>query len=132
MRASYYAKALHELVLSQKIGEDVLVRQFVATVAQNGHAHMFPRVVRSFERMERRDEKKATIEVTSARELSPVEVSELLKQGPFKHALSPLHKKVIRRTDATLVGGVIVRTGATKIDASYKRMLMDLYRQSIA
>ena len=128
MRASLYAQAFHELVASKKIGEETLVKQFVATVAANGHAHLLPKIVRSLGEIERKEEKKETIEVASAKELSTGDVTELLKREPFKHALSPLHKKVVRKTDPTLVGGTIVRTGALRIDASYKRSLLELYR----
>ncbi|HEY9585329.1 MAG TPA: F0F1 ATP synthase subunit delta [Candidatus Paceibacterota bacterium] len=128
MRASSYAQAFHELTTSRKIEEGALVKQFVAIVAGNGHAHLLPKIVRSLERTLRREEKKETIEVTSAKELSTGDVTELLKREPFKHALSPLHKKVVRKTDPTLVGGTIVRTGALRIDASYKRSLLELYR----
>ncbi|OGZ07808.1 MAG: hypothetical protein A3C13_03950 [Candidatus Lloydbacteria bacterium RIFCSPHIGHO2_02_FULL_50_11] len=128
MRASYYAKAFHELTAAQTIEGGTLVKQFVATIIGNGHAHMFPKIVRSLERHLRREEKKSTIEVTSAKELSPAQVSGLLRQEPFKHALSAKHKKVQRKTDETLVGGVVVRTGAFRIDASYKRSLAELYQ----
>ena len=130
MRASHYAQAFHELTLTPKMEEGALVKQFVATVAENGHAHLLPKIVRSLERIHRREEKRETIEVTSSKELSPGEVSELLKHEPFKHALSPSHKKVVRKVDETLVGGTLVRTGALRIDASYKRALLELYRHT--
>ncbi|MEK7118536.1 MAG: F0F1 ATP synthase subunit delta [Patescibacteria group bacterium] len=132
MRASHYAQAFHELTVSRKIEDGALVKQFVATVAQNGHAHLLPKIVRSLERTLHREEKKEIIEVVSARELSPTQVSDLLKQNSFKHVLSQSHKKVVRKVDETLVGGTIVRTGALRIDASYKRALFELYQSIIS
>ena len=128
MRASYYAQAFHELAAAQKIDAGKLVKQFVETVAGNGHAHLLPKIVRSLERIEKREEKKETIEVTSAKELSTARVAELLKKDPFKRALSSTHKKVVRKIDETLVGGEVVRTGSLKIDASHKRSLIELYQ----
>lgn len=128
MRASYYAQALYELALAEKGGEEKLIRQFVETVAGNGHAHMLPKILKSYERIAEREVRKSTIEVTSAAPLSEEKVLALLKKEPFKHALTAAHKKVVRKTDDTLVGGVVVRTGAQRIDASYKRMLLDLYQ----
>lgn len=132
MRAAHYAKALQELTAAGKISEGMLMKQFVSTVAQNGHAHLFPKIVRSLERIERREEKKATIEVTSAMELTAEKVAALLKQEPFKQAIAPGHKKVIRKIDETLVGGTVVRTGTLKIDASHKHALLDLYQSLIS
>lgn len=132
MRASSYAQALHELAVADKQDDGKLVKQFVATVEGNGHAHLLSKIVRSLERIEKREEKKSTIEVSSATALSPEKVAQLLKREPFKHALSASHKKVVRKVDATLVGGAVVRTGSQKIDASYKRTLIELYQSLIS
>lgn len=142
MRASYYAQAFHDLAClsesarsqatASKMEEGVLVKQFVATVVQNGHAHLLRKILRSIERTVRREEKQSTIEVTSAKELSQEDVGALLKKEPWKYAPSSAHKKVLRKTDGALIGGAVVRTSTTKIDASYKRILLDLYRQITA
>lgn len=132
MRASHYAQAFHDLATASKMEEGVLARQFVATVAQNGHTHLLRKILRSIERMVRREEKQYTIEVTSAKELSQEEVGALLKKEPFKHALSSAHKKVLRKTDETLIGGSVVRTSTTKVDGSSKRALLDLYQSLIS
>jgi F-type H+-transporting ATPase subunit delta len=132
MRASTYAQAFHELAATEKIEGEKLVKQFVATVLGNGHAHLLPKIVRVLDRIEKRTEDQATIEVTSATALSPEKVAQLLKREPFKHALSAAHKKVVRKVDATLIGGAVVRTGAQKIDASYKSSLITLYQSLIS
>lgn len=132
MHASYYAQAFHELATSEKGDGEKLTKQFVATVVGNGHAHLLPKIVRSLLRINRRVEKKETIEITSAKAISTEHVAQLFKQDPFKHALSPSHKKVIRKVDETLVGGTIVRTGALRIDASHKRALLELYQSLIS
>lgn len=129
MRASWYAQALHEVLASHKGDDDRLVEQFKETVVRNGHAHMFPKILRSFERLEAKKQKEATIEVTSATMLSEEEVSELLKKNPFKNVLQTSHRTVKRNVDETITGGVIVRTNVMRIDASHKRMLLDLYQK---
>ncbi len=131
MRARYYAQALYDLALTEKGDEAKLIRQFVETVAGNGHAHMLPKILKSYERIAEKEARKSTIEVTSAVPLSEENVLKLLKKEPFKNALTASHKKVVRKTDDTLVGGVVVRTGRVRIDASYKRMLLDLYQNAI-
>src|SRR3989344_3566837 len=131
MRATHYAQAFHDLALYGKIGEETLVKQFIATVRANGHAHLLQQIVRSLERILSREEKQNTIEVSSATALSEGEVSAFLKQEPFKYALSSGHKKVVRKTDETLIGGTFLRTSTKKIDASHKHALLDLYQTLI-
>ena len=129
MRASWYSQALYEILASHKGDEVKLLEQFTQTVVRNGHAHMFPKILRSFERLEAKKQKEATIEVTTATALSEKEVAELLKKSPFKNVLSTSHRSVVRKVDDTITGGVMVRTSTMRIDASYKRMLLDLYQK---
>lgn len=132
MRASYYAKALREIEVSGKIPEDKLVDHFLRTLTQNGHAHMLPKIVRSYERIRNNEEAQSTVEVTSASPMTEQDVQALLKKDPFRNVLTASHKKVIRKTDTTLIGGAVVRSGTTRYDASYKRMLLELYQSLIS
>ena len=128
MRASYYARALHSALKEHPEMEEKLLKQFAETVKANGHTYLLPKIVRSFGKLREKEEKGNTIQDTSAVSLSEQQTQELLKKEPFKHALSTSHKKVIRTVDSSLVGGVIVKTGNERIDASYKRALLDLYQ----
>jgi ATP synthase F1 delta subunit len=128
MRASYYSRALRLAIKEHPHSEEKLLKQFVETVAANGHTHLLSKVVRSFEKLTQKDEKESTIVVTSATQLSEERTLELLKKEPFKHALSTSHKKVIRTVDDSIVGGVVVRTGSVRIDGSHKRALLNLYQ----
>lgn len=129
MRASWYSQALYEVLESHKGDEAKLLEQFKETVVRNGHAHMFPKILRSFERLEAKKQKETTIEVTSAAVISEKEVADLLKKSPFKNVLSASHRTVVRKVDKTITGGVVVRTNMMRIDASDKRMLLDLYQK---
>ena len=127
MRASWYAKAFFDLANSKTMGEEQLINHFTKTVTENGHAFMFPQILRSLKRIQEREEQKTTIEITSVAPISENEIGTILKHRYFKHAVSPFHKRVIRKTDETLVGGTVVRTGTLRVDTSYKRALLDLY-----
>lgn len=129
MRASWYSQALYETLQSHKGDETKLLQQFRETVVRNGHAHMFPKILRSYERLEAKKQKEATIEVTSATPLSEKDVALLLKKSPFKNVLATSHRAVVRKVDETITGGVVVRTSMMRIDASYKRMLLELYQK---
>ena len=132
MRASWYSQALYEVLTSHKGDEEKLLKQFKETVIRNGHAHMFPKILRSYERLLAKKQKEATIEVTSATLLSEKAVAELLKKSPYKNVLSTSHRSVGRKVDETITGGVVVRTSTMRIDASYKRMLLELYQKITA
>jgi len=125
MRASHYAQALAELVREHPTTDHSgLVKQFVATVQKNGHANLFPRIVKSFAQIEKKQQALRTIEVISATSLSAHEIDHALKMGGFEKAE---HQVVTTRVDDTLIGGTIVRTHATRIDSSWKRELLALY-----
>ena len=128
MRASSYAKALHAALRIHPNNEDVVLRQFVGTVVKNGHAHLFPKIMKSFARQTAKEESKETIEVVSALPMSESDVVALLKTEPYKQLLSARHKRVVRKTDQTIVGGAVVRAGSTRLDGSYKRALLDIYQ----
>lgn len=129
MRASWYSQALYEVLASHKGDEEKLLKQFKETVIRNGHAHMFSKILRSYERLLAKKQKEATIEVTSATPLSEKTVAELLRASPYKNVLSTTHRSVVRKVDETITGGVVVRTSTMRIDASYKRMLLELYQK---
>lgn len=128
MRASSYAKALHEALLAHPHMEEKLLKQCAETVVANGHAYLFSRIIKSFARIVAKEEQATTIEVVSATPLTQEEVVALLKQEPFKHALSTRHRRVVRKTDSTIIGGTIVRTETTRIDASFKKSLQHIYQ----
>ncbi len=132
MRASSYAQALHGALEEHPKQEDKILSQFVETVGRNGHAHLFPRIIKHFARIIGKTEQEMTIEVTSATELSEADVIAILKKEPFKQILAAHHKKVVRKVDDPIIGGVIVRAGTTRIDASYKRALSDMYQNFTA
>lgn len=132
MRASSYAQALHGALLEHPEHEEKILSQFVETVGRNGHSHLFPRIVKHFARIIGKTEQETTIEVISAKEMTEGEVVALLKKEPFKLALTARHKKVIRKVDDQIIGGVIVHAGTTRIDASHKQALLQIYHNFTA
>lgn len=128
MRASWYAKAIYELVETGAMSKEKSVEHVVGVVRMNGHEYMLPKIVRAIERIAQKNAKHETIEVITANELPQTEVSALLRQEQFAKILSPLHKRVVRKVDPTLIGGTIVKTDSERIDMSYKRMLQEIYQ----
>ena len=128
MRAAHYAHALEELIKEQPAKEVEFVERLFTVMHENGHDHLLKKVLRSFTRLHERDQKKTTIEVITATPVTEGEVVKLLKNEPFSKILSKDHRHVARKVDETIVGGTIVRTGSERVDASYKRGLIELYQ----
>lgn len=128
MRASTYAKALREVLRSRILDEDVAIEHFVATVRANGHEYLLPNIVKTFERLAEKEVRSETIEVTSAYPLSEDEVVGVLKQPEHRELLTASHRRVARRVDDSVIGGVVVRAGSRRVDGSYKRALLDIYQ----
>ncbi len=129
MRASWYAKAL--IHLAPSMPEDELVTRLVSTLKHNGHMHMLPKIVRAYERLVSRRDRHSTITVTTERPYEQAEITQLLRQDDFAKTLTTTHKRVVRVVDPTIVGGAIVRTSKDRVDRSYKRALLDLYRSLV-
>lgn len=128
MRASWYAKALFALTEEKVLSEEKIAAHFIGTVSANGHAHMLPKILRSYERLVSKQEKKETIEVVTATALSQEDVGKLLRKEPWSSILSPQHKRVERKIDPTVIGGVLARTSSARIDMTHKNMLMQIYQ----
>ncbi len=128
MRASWYAKAIYDLVETGVMSEEKSIEHVVGVVRMNGHEYMLPKIVRAIERIAQKREKHETIEVITANELPQEEVSALLRKEQFARILSPLHKRVVRKVDETLIGGTIVKTDSVRIDMSYKSALREIYQ----
>jgi len=130
MRASHYAKALAEIVREHPTEEHGrMVKQFVEIVKKNGHTNLFPRIVSAFARIEKKEQSLRTILVISALPLSAEEVDQALEARGIERTKDQVVTALI---DDTLIGGVVVRTHATRIDSSWKRELLALYARMSA
>jgi|GEM_PF-1746775 len=129
MRASYYAKALYDLGTSSSLTPDALLSNFLSVVSLNGHQHMLPRIVRFYEKSLKKREKEEIIGVTTAVESSQTDITALLRKEPFSKILSSSHKRVVRSVNPGIIGGVVVKTNSSRIDASHKNSLIQIYQQ---
>ncbi len=126
MRATHYAKALAELLSDRPASEGAAIAErLVETARKNGHAHLLPRIARAYEKIAKKNERARTVEVVTAHKSDPALVTATAKKNGV--ATEGMH--VVSRTDATLVGGALVRTRSERIDMSYKRALMELYKK---
>lgn len=108
-------------ILSDLAGEDdVLFRNFLQLVAEKGRAGELDEIAREFERLMAREERRLTVELTTARELTDAEAGAII--GQIEQAAG---RKVeaTRSVDPSLIGGFVLEAGSYRADASVRGRL---------
>ena len=109
-------------------GADQLVRNFLLLTVEKHRAGQLREIQREFERLMAIEERRLTVELTTARELTDAEAKAILQQ--IEDAAG---RKVeaTRKVDSRLIGGVVLQAGSFRIDASVRGRLERL-RQELA
>jgi len=130
MNARAYAHALLRATegVSDEEGERI-VERLLGLLPRRGHRELLPRIVREYERLARafarRD--KPVMRVARAGE------GAALRSRAARHLQSWGAKDTpTEEVDETLVGGYRLEYRGNVADASYKRMLIDLYRSIVS
>ena len=107
--------------------EDELFRNFLQLVAEKGRAGEIEEVAAEFERLMAREERRLTVELVTARELSDDEAQAIVAQ--IEEAAG---RKVeaTRHVDPDLIGGIVLQAGSYLVDASVRGRLERL-RQTL-
>jgi F-type H+-transporting ATPase subunit delta len=108
--------------------EEPLFANFLQLVAEKGRAGELEEIAREFDRLMAREERRLTVELTTARELSDAEADTILKQ--IEHAAG---RKVeaTRSVDPDLVGGIVLQAGSLRVDASVRGRLERLRHELV-
>ena len=115
-------------ILADLAGEDEpLFKNFLLLVAEKGRAGELEEIAREFERLMAREERRLTVELTTARELTDDEARTIVSQ--IEQAAG---RKVeaTRSVDPDLVGGIVLQAGSYRVDASVRGRLERL-RQTL-
>ena len=104
-------------------GSDDLLRNFLRLTAEKGRIGQIEEIAREFDRLMAREERRLDVELTTARELSDSEASELLLQ--IEQA-SGRKVEATRRVDSSLIAGFILQAGSMRVDASVRGRLEGL------
>ena len=104
-------------------GSDDLLRNFLRLTAEKGRIGQIEEIAREFDRLMAREERRLDVELTTARELSDAEASELLKQ--IEQA-SGRKIEATRRVDSSLIAGFVLQAGSMRVDASVRGRLEGL------
>jgi ATP synthase F1 delta subunit len=116
-------------VLDEIVGDaDPLVRNFLRLVAEKGRSGQIEEIAREFDRLMAVEERRLSVELTTARELSDNEARELLRQ--IEEA-SGRKVEATRRVDPKLIGGFVLQAGSMRVDASVRGRLQSLRQELI-
>ena len=106
-----------------KAGAGDLTRKFVLLLAQKRRLFALADVIRGFEQLLAKHRGEVGAEVTSARELSAAEMSELRAILKDKLGREP---RITASVDSKLLGGLVLKVGSRMIDSSLRTKLDSL------
>ena len=116
-------------VLQDILGDaDELVRNFLLLTAEKGRIGEIEEMAREFERLVARQERRISVELTTAYELSDEEAGKLIRQ--IEEA-SGRKVDAKRNVDPSLIGGLVVQAGSLRLDASVRGRLNRLRRELV-
>jgi F-type H+-transporting ATPase subunit delta len=123
LETSAKARILEDLVGD----EEPLFRNFLLVVTDKGRIGELEQIAAEFERLMAREERRLTVELTTARELTDDEARAIVEQ--IEQAAG---RKVeaTRSVDPDLVGGIVLQAGSYRVDASVRGRLERL-RQTL-
>jgi F-type H+-transporting ATPase subunit delta len=118
-------------VLEDLLGEaDELVRNFLRLAAEKNRIGEIEAIGDDFERLMAREERRLTVELTTAKELSDDEAAGIVSQ--IERA-SGRKVEATRNVDPSLIGGIVLQAGSMRVDASVRgrleRLRNDLVRR---
>jgi F-type H+-transporting ATPase subunit delta len=108
--------------------EDVLFRNFLMLVADKGRAGEIEDIAKEFERLMAREERRLTVELVTARELTDSEAGEII--GQIEQA-SGRKVEATRSVDPSLIGGFVLQAGSYRADASVRGRLERLRQELV-
>ena len=108
--------------------EEPLFKNFLLLTAEKGRAGELDEIAREFERLMAREERRLTVELTTARELTDEEAHVIVAQ--IEQAAG---RKVeaTRTVDPELVGGIVLQAGSYRADASVRGRLERLRQELV-
>jgi len=130
MNADTYATALYQALDGvEHHTQDQLLKRFVDLVKSRRHERLFPAIVRAFERKIARAQQGHVAHIAFAHSADANDVDGLLKRD--LHQLGAQDAPRHMAEDQTLIGGYVITTHGQRIDASYKRVLLEMYHSLI-
>jgi F-type H+-transporting ATPase subunit delta len=115
-------------ILADLAGDDEpLFKNFLLLIAEKGRPGELEDIAHEFERLMAREERRLTVELTTARELTDDEAKAIVAQ--IEQAAGRT-VEATRSVDPDLVGGIVLQAGSYRVDASVRGRLERL-RQTL-
>jgi F-type H+-transporting ATPase subunit delta len=115
-------------ILADIAGDDEpLFNNFLLLIAEKGRAGELEDIAHEFERLMAREERRLTVELTTARELTEDEAKAIVAQIEKAAGRTV---EATRSVDPDLVGGIVLQAGSYRVDASVRGRLERL-RQTL-
>jgi F-type H+-transporting ATPase subunit delta len=115
-------------ILADIAGDDEpLFKNFLLLIAEKGRAGELEDIAHEFERLMAREERRLTVELTTARELTDDEAKAIVAQIEKAAGRTV---EATRSVDPDLVGGIVLQAGSYRVDASVRGRLERL-RQTL-
>jgi F-type H+-transporting ATPase subunit delta len=108
--------------------EDPLFKNFLLVVAEKGRAGELDEIAVEFERLMAREERRFTVELTTARELSEDEATAIVAQIEKAAGRTV---EATRSVDPDIVGGIVLTAGSLRADASVRGRLERLRQELV-
>lgn len=116
-------------VLGEILGDaDELVHNFVLLVSEKGRAGELEEIYRELDALVAAEQKRLIVELTTAYELSDDEAASILQKI---EAVAGRSVEATRKVDSTLIGGIVLRAGSLRVDASIKGRLERLRHELV-
>jgi F-type H+-transporting ATPase subunit delta len=110
-------------------GTHELVRNFLLVTIEKNRAGQLREIHREFERLVAQLERRLSVELTTAYELSDDEARQILDQI---ESASGRTVEATRSVDSNLIGGIVLQAGSMRVDASVRGRLERLRRELTA
>ena len=107
-------------------GADELVRNFLLLAVEKHRGGQLREIHREFERLMAEEERRLTVELTTAYELSDDDALQIV--GQIEQA-SGRPVDATRNVDPELIGGIVLQAGSLRVDASVRGRLERLRRE---
>ena len=107
--------------------EEQLFKNFLLLVAEKGRAGELEEIAREFERLIAIEERRLTVELTTARELTDDEAKAIIEQIEKAAGRTV---EATRSVDPDILGGIVLQAGSYRADASVRGRLERL-RQTL-
>jgi len=129
MLAKYYALAI-ALAIAGKSGAelDATLERFFALLKGKGHVTLLPHILREIERYSELLKSRDSVTITTPAPASSEHIEQIQKSFA-EYGVGA--GELVKSLDTYLVGGFTIKTRDLRIDASFKRQLLDLYQQSL-